>query len=76
MEEIAKGLIGHKVVITLATKAGSFEKKGKISDVRGGFIILRGDSGMEFSIPISDKWWRVSGIRAILPEYEEIIGHA
>lgn len=76
MENIAKRLVGQEVVITLATKAGEFERRGTISDVRGGFIILRGWSGMEFSLPISDRWWRVSGIRAILPEYEEIIGHA
>lgn len=70
METIAKGLVGQEVVITVGTKAGTFEKNGRIADVRGGIIILKGGSGMEFPVPIQDKWMRVTGIRAILPEYD------
>lgn len=72
MESIAKGLVGHEVVLTLATKACTFEKSGRITAVRGGIIILKGQSGMEFPVPIEDEWMRVKNIRAILPEYDGI----
>ena len=70
MEAIAKGLVGEKVEIALENKFGFFKKHGWIGDVRGGIIILKGGSGMEFPVPINDKWVRVTGIRAILPEYD------
>lgn len=70
METIAKGLVGEKVEITLENKFGSFKKDGRIVAVRGGIIILKGGSGMEFPVPIEDGWMRATGIRAILPEYD------
>ena len=64
MEEIAKGFVGHEVVLDIATIAGSFRKHGVIVGVQNGIIRLKGPSGMETSVPLGDRWMRVEGISA------------
>lgn len=68
MEAIAKGLVGRQVVISIATKMGSFQRTGEIVDVQDGVVRIKGPSGMEGSIPIKDKWMRITEIRANSPE--------
>lgn len=72
MESIAKGLVGHLVEVTMGGIRGTFERRGTITDVRGGIIIFKGQSGMEFPLPIEDRWMCVKSIRAILPEYDGV----
>lgn len=75
MEVIAKGLVGQDVVLTIATKMGTFKKTGKIVHVLDGIIRLKGPSGMESPVPLKDQWMNVTGIEYIIPE-DEIIGTA
>lgn len=62
MEEIAKGLVGHEVMLTIMGKYGSFRKNGRIVGVQDGFVRLKGPSGMETSVPLDDRWFNIKSI--------------
>lgn len=68
MEVVAKGLVGQDVVLTVATKMGTFKKSGKIVQVQDGIIRLKGPSGMESPVPLKDRWMNVTGIEYIMPD--------
>lgn len=65
MEGTANGLVGHDVILTIATRMGTFDKKVRIVSVEDGHIKLKGPSGMETTVPLKDHWMRVESIRAI-----------
>jgi len=65
MEGTAKGLVGHDVILTIATRMGTFDKKGRIVSVDDGYIKFRGPSGMETTVPLKDHWMRVESIKAL-----------
>lgn len=65
MEGTAKGLVGHDVVLTIGTKMGTFDKKGRIVSVEDGYITLKGPSGMDTTVPLEDRWMKVESIRAV-----------
>lgn len=66
MEYIAKGLVGHEVVLTILRKPKfKFERGGRIVDVQNGVIKIKGPSGMETAIPLDDEYMKVESIRAL-----------
>lgn len=65
MEHTAKGLVGRDVILTIATRMGTFDKNGRIVSVEDGHIKLKGPSGMETTVPLKDRWMRVESIRAV-----------
>lgn len=62
MESVAKGLVNQQVILTIKTKMGLTQRAGQIVSVEGGFIKLKGPSGMETAIPIKDDWMIVTEI--------------
>lgn len=71
MEDTARMLVGRQVEIKIETRGEPFRKRGTIVGVRDGFLRFKGPSGMETSLPLHDKWFRVAGIEEKAPAGEK-----